>query len=173
MPLLAVDGLTMRFGGLLAVDQLSFEADDRAITALIGPNGAGKTTVFNCMTGFYRPTAGALRLTGEHGAFRLDRLRDHQIARRAKVARTFQNIRVFPHMTVLENLIIAQHKALMRASLFTVGGLLGRSVATTGAGSRPTPTVVASSRSAAARRSRAVPTRLRAWVSSIRNRRTS
>ena len=125
MPLLSVDSLTMRFGGLLAIDQLSFEAEDRAITALIGPNGAGKTTVFNCMTGFYRPTAGALRLTGAHGAFRLDRLRDHQIARRAKVARTFQNIRVFPHMTVLENLIIAQHKALMRASLFTVGGLLG------------------------------------------------
>jgi branched-chain amino acid transport system ATP-binding protein len=125
MPLLSVDGLTMRFGGLLAIDQLSFEAEDCAITALIGPNGAGKTTVFNCMTGFYRPTGGAVRLTGGHGAFRLDQLRDHQIARRAKVARTFQNIRVFPHMTVLENLIIAQHKALMRASLFTIGGLLG------------------------------------------------
>jgi branched-chain amino acid transport system ATP-binding protein len=115
----------MRFGGLTAIDDLSFAAEDKTITALIGPNGAGKTTVFNCMTGFYRPTQGTLRLAGPHGAFRLDRLRDHQIARRARIGRTFQNIRLFPRMTALENLIVAQHNALMRASLFTIGGMLG------------------------------------------------
>ena len=125
MPLVSVENLTMRFGGLVAIDNLSFDAEDRAITALIGPNGAGKTTVFNCMTGFYRPTGGQLRLAGAHGTFRLDRMRDHQIARRAKLGRTFQNIRVFQRMTVLENLIVAQHNALMRASLFTLGGLVG------------------------------------------------
>ena len=125
MPLVSVENLTMRFGGLVAIDDLSFDAEDRAITALIGPNGAGKTTVFNCMTGFYRATDGELRLTGAHGTFRLDRMRDHQIASRARLGRTFQNIRVFPRMTVLENLIVAQHNSLMRASLFTLGGLVG------------------------------------------------
>jgi branched-chain amino acid transport system ATP-binding protein len=124
-PVLKVEHLTMRFGGLTAVDDVSFEAG-RAITALIGPNGAGKTTVFNCITGFYKPTEGTLELRQPDGQnFRLERLDDHDINSRAKVARTFQNIRLFPGMTVLENLMVAQHSVLMRASGFTFGAILG------------------------------------------------
>jgi branched-chain amino acid transport system ATP-binding protein len=124
--LLTVEHLTMRFGGLVAIDDLSFVAAQQQITALIGPNGAGKTTVFNCLTGFYRPTVGRIAL--EHSAddiFLLERMDGHRIARDAKVARTFQNIRLFGNLTVLENLIVAQHNNLMRASGFTVTGLLG------------------------------------------------
>ncbi len=124
--ILAVDRLTMRFGGIVAVSDLSFDAERRKITALIGPNGAGKTTVFNCITGFYRPTGGAIRLTHDDGrAIQLERLNDFRIARRAKVARTFQNIRLFPGMTALENLMVAQHNALMLASGLTFLGLIG------------------------------------------------
>src|SRR5262249_50037775 len=130
-PLLRVDHLTMRFGGLLAVSDLSFTARRGDITALIGPNGAGKTTVFNCITGFYKPTEGRIALqTGdplvweelEHltdrgtrsivsraGAlFLLERMPDYLVVQKARVARTFQNIRLFPGMTVLENLLVAQ-----------------------------------------------------------------
>ncbi len=125
-PLLAVDHLTMRFGGLVAIGDLSFEARHREITAIIGPNGAGKTTVFNCLTGFYRPSSGMLRLSHRSGKrFLLERLDGHMITRTARVARTFQNIRLFANMTVLENLMVAQHTALMKASLFTLGGLFG------------------------------------------------
>src|SRR5690242_13412604 len=124
--LLRVDHLTMRFGGLVAVDDLSFTAQDGEITALIGPNGAGKTTVFNCITGFYKPTSGAIRLTHDDGAsFALERLNDYRISKQAKVGRTFQNIRLFPGMTALENLMVAQHNALMRASGLTFLGLIG------------------------------------------------
>jgi branched-chain amino acid transport system ATP-binding protein len=150
-PLLVVDRLTMRFGGLIAINDLSFTAGRGDITALIGPNGAGKTTVFNCITGFYKPSSGRIALshgipatqdaidrltaTGERWArdksggalFLLERMPDFQIAAKAKVARTFQNIRLFPGMTVLENLIVAQHNALMRASGYTVLGLIGAS----------------------------------------------
>jgi branched-chain amino acid transport system ATP-binding protein len=150
-PLLVVDRLTMRFGGLIAINDLSFTAGRGDITALIGPNGAGKTTVFNCITGFYKPSSGRIALshglpatqdtidrltaTGERWArdksggalFLLERMPDFQIAAKAKVARTFQNIRLFPGMTVLENLIVAQHNALMRASGYTVLGLVGAS----------------------------------------------
>ena len=127
-PLLEVEHLTMRFGGLFAVNDLSFAAYDRQITAVIGPNGAGKTTLFNCITGFYKPQVGRLGLTHADGrVWLLERLDDHAIARRAKVARTFQNIRLFAKMSVLENLIVAQHTALMRASVFSVAGLLGLS----------------------------------------------
>ncbi|GIK81855.1 MAG: ABC transporter ATP-binding protein [Pseudorhodoplanes sp.] len=125
-PILAVEHLTMRFGGLLAVDDVSFTARRGDITALIGPNGAGKTTVFNCITGFYKPTVGMIRLTHTNGqTFLLERLLDFRISQVAHVARTFQNIRLFPGMTVLENLMIAQHNPLMRASGMTVLGLLG------------------------------------------------
>jgi branched-chain amino acid transport system ATP-binding protein len=148
VPLLAVEHLTMRFGGLIAIDDLSFSAHRGEITAIIGPNGAGKTTVFNCITGFYKPTSGRLllslgdatapadvaaltasgrrfRKTAAGAVFLLERMPDHEIAARARVARTFQNIRLFPGMTVLENLIVAQHNALMAASGWTVLGLLG------------------------------------------------
>lgn len=147
-PLLTIDRLSMRFGGLLAVNALTFEVGRGDITALIGPNGAGKTTVFNCITGFYQPTGGRLALAHrgpvqdaelaaltasgrrfDHnscgGLFLLERMRDHEIASRARVARTFQNIRLFPAMTVLENLIVAQHRELMRASQFSIAGLIG------------------------------------------------
>jgi branched-chain amino acid transport system ATP-binding protein len=125
-PILKVEHLTMRFGGLTAVDDVSFEAGRREITALIGPNGAGKTTVFNCITGFYKPTVGTIVLRQPGGTqFRLERLDDHAINWRAKVARTFQNIRLFPGMTALENLMVAQHNVLMRASGYTFGAMLG------------------------------------------------
>ncbi|HEU0083578.1 MAG TPA: ABC transporter ATP-binding protein [Bradyrhizobium sp.] len=124
--ILIVESLSMRFGGIVAVNDLSFAAQRRKITALIGPNGAGKTTVFNCITGFYKPTSGTMRLTQDGGAgIRLERLNDFRISKLAKVARTFQNIRLFPGMTALENLMVAQHNALMRASGFTVLGLIG------------------------------------------------
>lgn len=124
--ILSVDELTMRFGGLLAIDRLSFEARRGEITALIGPNGAGKTTVFNCITGFYEPTSGGIEVTHIDGKkFALEKLPDFRIAQRVKVARTFQNIRLFPGMTALENLIVAQHNTLMRASGFTIFGLFG------------------------------------------------
>ncbi|MBB3973741.1 ABC transporter ATP-binding protein [Hansschlegelia beijingensis] len=124
--LLRVEHLTMRFGGLVAVDDVSFDVRRDEITALIGPNGAGKTTVFNCITGFYKPTVGRLTLRrAEDESWLLERLRDHEISRAAGVARTFQNIRLFGGMTLLENLLVAQHGPLMRASGFTLLGVLG------------------------------------------------
>jgi branched-chain amino acid transport system ATP-binding protein len=147
-PLLVVEHLTMRFGGLVAVNDLSFQVGRGDITALIGPNGAGKTTVFNCVTGFYKPTEGRLALARQGVAaaadvetltrsparhalsasgelYLLERMAGNEIAWRAKVARTFQNIRLFQGMTVLENLMVAQHNMLMMASGFTVLGMFG------------------------------------------------
>jgi branched-chain amino acid transport system ATP-binding protein len=147
-PLLRVEHLTMRFGGLLAVDDLGFEVPRGSITALIGPNGAGKTTVFNCITGFYKPSAGRIALAiGDQATwnelegltdssarflrkaggalFLLERMPDYLVAQQARVARTFQNIRLFAGMTVLENLLVAQHNALMLASGYTFFGVLG------------------------------------------------
>jgi len=125
-PLLTVEHLTMRFGGLVAIDDVSFAVGRQDITALIGPNGAGKTTVFNCITGFYKPTEGMMTLAEPGGTrFYLERLADHDINAEARVARTFQNIRLFPGMTVLENLMVAQHNVLRRASGFTIGAILG------------------------------------------------
>jgi branched-chain amino acid transport system ATP-binding protein len=146
--MLRVEHLTMRFGGLVAVDDLSFTAREGDITALIGPNGAGKTTVFNCITGFYRPTEGRLALrhgdiaawnsleeltsSGKRSLIRagrelhlLERMPDFLVTQHARVARTFQNIRLFPGMTVLENLLVAQHNRLMLASGYTLLGILG------------------------------------------------
>ncbi|HEY1723039.1 MAG TPA: ABC transporter ATP-binding protein [Magnetospirillaceae bacterium] len=146
--LLQVEHLSMRFGGLVAVDDLSFQVRQGTITALIGPNGAGKTTVFNCITGFYKPSQGRLGLC--HGSsavwdalepltdganrhlkhadgtlFLLERMPDFLVAQQARVARTFQNIRLFPGMTALENLLIAQHNRLMVASGYTLLGIFG------------------------------------------------
>jgi len=119
----------MRFGGLTAVNALSFVARRGEITSVIGPNGAGKTTVFNCITGFYRPTSGSIVLAQDGGAgFPLQAMPGHLIARRARVARTFQNIRLFAGMTVLENLLVAQHNSLMPnvgSGLLAVFGLGG------------------------------------------------
>ncbi len=124
-PLLNVEHLTMRFGGLTAVNDVSFAANHREITAIIGPNGAGKTTVFNCLTGFYSPTVGQLTLNARNSTYLLERMEGYQIAQKAHVARTFQNIRLFPQMSVLENLLVAQHNKLMRASGMSFLGLLG------------------------------------------------
>jgi ABC-type Fe3+/spermidine/putrescine transport system ATPase subunit len=122
-PILEVAGLTMRFGGLTAVSRVGFSAGLGEITALIGPNGAGKTTLFNCLTGFYRPTEGSIRLHAPGAApIALQRLPGHRIAR-AGVARTFQNIRLFPGMTALENLLVAQHNRLMAATGWGIGAV--------------------------------------------------
>jgi branched-chain amino acid transport system ATP-binding protein len=127
-PILTVEHLSMRFGGLLAVNDVSFQAERGDITGLIGPNGAGKTTVFNCATGFYKPSQGRITLRQTGGAeFLLERMPDHTIAAKAKVARTFQNIRLFGGLTVLENLMVAQHNRLMIASGMSVFGVLGLS----------------------------------------------
>jgi branched-chain amino acid transport system ATP-binding protein len=124
--IVSVEHLTMRFGGLIAINDVSFDARRGDITALIGPNGAGKTTVFNCVTGFYKPTEGMITMRQRGGReFLLERLPDYKISAKAKVARTFQNIRLFGGMTVLENLLVAQHNALMRASGMSVLGLIG------------------------------------------------
>ncbi|TGQ67682.1 ABC transporter ATP-binding protein [Mesorhizobium sp. M00.F.Ca.ET.186.01.1.1] len=124
--ILQVEHLSMKFGGLVAIGDLSFTAKRGEITALIGPNGAGKTTVFNCITGFYKPSEGMITLNRADGSsFLLERLPNHEIPARAKVARTFQNIRLFSGMTLLENLLVAQHNKLMKASGYTVLGLLG------------------------------------------------
>jgi branched-chain amino acid transport system ATP-binding protein len=125
VPLLAVEHLTMRFGGLIAIDDLSFAAYRGEITAIIGPNGAGKTTVFNCLTGFYKPSTGHLAMHLDDEVLRLERIAGFRIARRPGIARTFQNIRLFAGMTVLENLIVAQHNRLMAASAFSIAGLFG------------------------------------------------
>ncbi len=125
-PLLTVEHLTMRFGGLVAVNDVSFSANNGEITAIIGPNGAGKTTLFNCITGFYTPTVGRLTLRHADGKeFLLERMPGYRISQQASVARTFQNIRLFGGMSVLENLIVAQHNKLIRASGFSIAGLLG------------------------------------------------
>lgn len=125
-PILKVEHLSMRFGGLMAINDFSFEARRGEISALIGPNGAGKTTVFNCITGFYKPTMGMVTLQRRNGKkYLLERLRDFEINKLAGVARTFQNIRLFSGLTVLENLLVAQHNVLMKASGYTILGLLG------------------------------------------------
>jgi branched-chain amino acid transport system ATP-binding protein len=125
-PILTVEHLSMRFGGLLAVNDVSFEAERGDITGLIGPNGAGKTTVFNCATGFYKPSQGRITMRQADGTeFLLEQMPDYSIAAKAKVARTFQNIRLFGGLTVLENLMVAQHNRLMVASGMSIFGILG------------------------------------------------
>jgi len=124
--LLQVEHLSMRFGGIVALDDVSLTIADASVTALIGPNGAGKTTLFNCLTGFYRATHGRVTMQHpEHGRLACENLPSHTLARRAQILRTFQNIRLFARMTVLENLIVAQHGPLQAASGFSLAGILG------------------------------------------------
>ena len=106
-PILQVSDLCMRFGGLLAVNGVGLTVNEKQVVSMIGPNGAGKTTVFNCLTGFYKPTAGSILLDGEA----IEGLAGHQIARKG-VVRTFQNVRLFKEMTAVENLLVAQHRHL-------------------------------------------------------------
>jgi branched-chain amino acid transport system ATP-binding protein len=123
--LVEISGLSKRFGGLLAVDRVHFSIYEKHITALIGPNGAGKTTVFNCLTGFYRPTAGRITARVNGAEVDLAKLPPDKVASHAGLARTFQNIRLFRRLSVLENLLAAQHRGLMQASAFSLAGLLG------------------------------------------------
>lgn len=116
-PLLEVTGLSMRFGGLLAVDNVAFSVAPQEVFAIIGPNGAGKTTVFNCVGGFYRPSSGHITMGGES----IGGLPSHKVARYGLV-RTFQNVRLFKNLTVLENLLVAQHQQVdtrLLAGLFS------------------------------------------------------
>ncbi len=106
-PILEVSGLSMRFGGLLAVNNVGLTVHEKQVVSMIGPNGAGKTTVFNCLTGFYKPTSGSIRLDDEQ----IEGLPGHLIARKG-VVRTFQNVRLFKEMTAVENLLVAQHRHL-------------------------------------------------------------
>ena len=103
-PLLDVSGLCMRFGGLLAVNKVALQVAEGQIVSLIGPNGAGKTTVFNCLTGFYKPSAGSIRFRGEE----VSGMPGFKLARKGMV-RTFQHVRLFKQMSVVENLLVAQH----------------------------------------------------------------
>ncbi|EAR61525.1 high-affinity branched-chain amino acid ABC transporter ATP-binding protein LivG [Neptuniibacter caesariensis] len=105
--LLDVNALTMRFGGLVAVNGVNLKVKNRQIVSIIGPNGAGKTTVFNCLSGFYIPTAGSVMFKNEQIAG----LKDFQISRKGLV-RTFQHVRLFSNMTVVENMLVAQHRHL-------------------------------------------------------------
>ncbi|MEZ5931737.1 MAG: ABC transporter ATP-binding protein [Alphaproteobacteria bacterium] len=115
--ILEIDSLTMRFGGLVAVDQLSFAVEEGAIHGLIGPNGAGKTTTFNAISGFYKPSAGAVRLRGKA----ISGLPMHQVARRGLV-RTFQHSTLFAEMSVLDNALIGTHRAFRPSLLAAIVG---------------------------------------------------
>jgi len=105
--MLEVSNLSMRFGGLLAVDGVTLDVQSREIVSIIGPNGAGKTTVFNCISGFYKPTGGKILFEGNE----IQGKPDHKISLLGMV-RTFQHVRLFNHMTVVENLLVAQHRHL-------------------------------------------------------------
>lgn len=105
--MLEVRNLSMRFGGLLAVDQVSLDVQEHEIVSIIGPNGAGKTTVFNCMSGFYSPTGGQILFEGKE----IQGTPDYKISRMGLV-RTFQHVRLFGNMSVVENLLVAQHRHL-------------------------------------------------------------
>jgi branched-chain amino acid transport system ATP-binding protein len=119
--LLSVNQASIRFGGLAALSDVTFAMPKGSITAIIGPNGAGKTTLFNCITGFYRPTAGSILLHRDGVTHDLDRIPIHRIAQLG-VARTYQNIRLFGGMTALENLMVAQHGFVNRS---LAAGLVG------------------------------------------------
>ncbi len=110
--LLEVRGLNMNFGGLRAVEDIALDVASDEVFAIIGPNGAGKTTVFNCISGFYKPSSGCIRLDGKD----VSGLSSHRMARKG-VVRTFQSPRLFKKLTVLENLLVAQHQHLQTALL--------------------------------------------------------
>ncbi|TMB78905.1 MAG: ABC transporter ATP-binding protein [Chloroflexi bacterium] len=119
MSLLEVRELTLAFSGLVALDGVSFDANEGELLAIIGPNGAGKTSIFNCLNGVYRPRTGTMRFQGRD----LRGLRPHEIARLG-IARVFQNVELFPHMTVADNLMLGRH-VLMRTGLITGALWLG------------------------------------------------
>jgi branched-chain amino acid transport system ATP-binding protein len=112
-PLLSIERVSLRFGGVAALDDVSFEVGARQIVGLIGPNGAGKTTLFNCISRLYQPHAGSIRL----GQRELLALRPHEVVRVAGVARTFQNVALFPRMTVLDNVLVGDHARIRAGAL--------------------------------------------------------
>jgi len=116
MPLLSVERVTRRFGGIVAVDDVSLDVDDGEIVGLIGPNGAGKTTVFNLVTRLYRPETGEIAFGGES----LLRTPPHGIVRRG-IARTFQNVELFGSMTVLEHVLVGRHARRGRPAREIIG----------------------------------------------------
>src|SRR5690242_10133580 len=118
--LLVAEGVRKEFGGLVAVNDLDFTIPQRAIVSLIGPNGAGKTTFFNMLTGLYKPTAGRIIFDGQD----VTRKPPHAITA-AGVGRTFQNIRLFPQMTALENVLVGMHARLRGGILGAIFGLPG------------------------------------------------
>jgi branched-chain amino acid transport system ATP-binding protein len=132
VPVLSARGVTKRFGGLIAVNDVDFEVHESEIVGLIGPNGAGKTTFFNCLTGMVVPTAGVItfrdkQIFGPASAWRSALLRREHDAHSADritqigLARTFQNIRLFPNMTVLENVIVGRHCRTHEGVLSAIG----------------------------------------------------
>ena len=104
MALMQINNLTMKFSGITAIENLSFEIEQGAITSLIGPNGAGKTSAFNCMTGFYKATSGDVLFEGKS----LLNMKPYKITKKG-IVRTFQNVRLFKNMTVLENVMSGVH----------------------------------------------------------------
>ena len=119
MTFFAVDGLTMRFGGLTALDNVSFEVDQGMIFSIIGPNGSGKSTAFNCISGIYQPTAGEIHFEGEC----ISGLAPHLIGRRG-IARTFQNIELFGTESTIDNLMLGRHQH-MKSGLWSGVAMLG------------------------------------------------
>jgi len=112
MALMQIKNLTMRFSGITAIENLSFDVEEGSVTSLIGPNGAGKTSVFNCITGFYKATAGYIMFNGES----LVGLKPYKITGKG-IIRTFQNVRLFKNLTVLENVMSGAH-SVSRQSVF-------------------------------------------------------
>ena len=121
MPLLSVQGLSIRFGGIVALDDVSFDIERAQIMGLIGPNGAGKTTVFNCITRIYHPNSGSITIDGRD----LLRMQPHQVIG-AGVARTFQNLELFNSMSVLNNVLVGLHST-MKATPIEAAFVLPRS----------------------------------------------
>ena len=115
MALLEVEDVSIRFGGIIALDGVGFSVDNAEIVSIIGPNGAGKTTVFNCITRIYEPMRGSIRLMGRD----LLKMRPHELASNG-VARTFQNLELFSSMSVLENLLVGQHSNIRYSALDAV-----------------------------------------------------
>ena len=122
--MLKISNVETFYGKIQALRGVDLDVNQGEIVSLIGSNGAGKTTVFNCLTGFYKPTTGQMYLHQADNKVSLRKYTDFKIAHVAKVARTFQNIRLFPAMSVLENLLVAQHNELMVASGYSLYGLL-------------------------------------------------
>jgi len=115
--ILEIEDLVMTFGGLRAIDGVSMHIDEGEIAALIGPNGAGKTTIFNCITGEYKPTEGRVRIRDRSGRTEEIHGLKPNVINQKGLARTFQNIRLFGNMSVLENVMIGRHNSL-KAGIF-------------------------------------------------------